>query len=111
MIATGSHWLYVNIGSVNGLVPSGNKQLSKPMSTRTEFNIAIWCHQDTFCGIMTPYNYIDLVKNCSLAAPSLFGAKPVPEQVDGLVIWNVMTAMLRHCKSKATKRDFGITDD
>ena len=43
-------------------MPSGNKQLSKPMSTRTEFNIAIWCHQDTFCGIMTPYNDIDLVQ-------------------------------------------------
>ena len=62
MIATGPYWWYVNIGSVNGLVPSGNKQLSKPMSTRTEFNIAIWCHQDTFCGIMTPYNDIDLVQ-------------------------------------------------
>ena len=62
MIATGPYWWYVNIGSVNGLVPSGNKQLFKPMSTRTEFNIAIWCHQATFCGIMTPYNDIDLVQ-------------------------------------------------
>ena len=62
MIATGPYWWYVNIGSVNGLVPSRNKQLSKPMSTRTEFNIAIWCHQDTFCGIMTSYNDIDLVQ-------------------------------------------------
>ena len=34
--------IHVNIGSGNGLVPSGNKQLSKPMSTRTEFNIAIY---------------------------------------------------------------------
>ena len=38
-------------------------------------------------------------------------AKPLPEQVEGPVIWNVMTAMLRHCKNKATKRDFGITND
>ena len=52
MFATGPYWWYVNNGSINGLVPSGNKQLSKPMSTRTEFNIAIWCQQDTFCGIM-----------------------------------------------------------
>ena len=48
---------------------------------------------------------------CCLAAPSLLGAKPLPEQVEGLVIWNVMTAMLRHCKNKATKRDFGVTND
>ena len=62
MIATGPYWWYVKIGSVNGLVPSGNRQLSKPMSTRTELNIAIWCHQDTFYGIMTPYNDIDRVQ-------------------------------------------------
>ena len=37
MIATGPYWWYVNIGSGNGLVPSGKKQLSKPMLTRTEF--------------------------------------------------------------------------
>ena len=36
---------------------------------------------------------------CCLAAPSLFGAKPLPEQVEGPVIWNVMTAMLRYCKT------------
>ena len=90
MIATGPYWRYVNIDSVNGLVPSGNKQLSKPMSTRTEFNIAIWCHQDTFCGIMTLYNDIDLVLigsgnklACCLAAPRQFCAKPLPEQVEG----------------------------
>ena len=35
------------------------------------------------------------------------GAKPLPEQVERPVIWNVMTAMLRHCNNKATKRDFG----
>ena len=48
---------------------------------------------------------------CCLAAPSLFGAKPLPEQVEGPVIWNVMTAMLRHCKNNATKRYFDITND
>ena len=46
-----------------------------------------------------------------LAAPSLFGAKPLPGQVEGPVIWNVMTAMLRHCRNNATKRDFDITND
>ena len=227
MIATGHCWWYVNIGSVNGLVPSGNKQLSKPMSTRTEFNIAIWCHQDTFCGTMTPYNAIDLVqigsgnewlvawrrqaystlshylnklkgqwfetswlpccvnvktvlqnaisvlqmikspvrdrgvssaniqgmmlneqssdwwletsrRSCGVTvittpfryykwlrlqwesvevsliqvmACRLFGAKPLPEPVEGPAIRNIMTAMLRHCNNNATKRDFGITND
>ena len=38
---------------------------------------------------------------CCLAAPSLVGAKPLPEQVEGPVIWNVMTAMLRHCNNNA----------
>ena len=41
----------------------------------------------------------------------LFGAKPLPEPVEGPVIWNVMAAMLRHCNDNATKRDFGITND
>ena len=41
----------------------------------------------------------------------LFGAKPLPEPVEGPVIWNIMTAMLRHCNNNATKRDFGITND
>ena len=41
----------------------------------------------------------------------LFGAKPLPEPVEWPVIWNVMTAMLRHCNNEATKRDFGITND
>ena len=48
---------------------------------------------------------------CCLAAPNLFGAKPLHEQVEGPVIWNVMTAMLRHCENNATKRDFDITND
>ena len=48
---------------------------------------------------------------CCLAAPSLFGDKPLPEQVEGPVIWNVMTAMLRDCKNNATERDFDITND
>ena len=48
---------------------------------------------------------------CCLAVPSLFGAKPLPEQFEGPVIWNAMTAMLRHCKNKATKRDIDITND
>ena len=63
MIATVLYWLYVNIGSGNGLVPSGNKQLSEPMSTWNEFYIALWCHQATFRGILAPYNDTDLVQN------------------------------------------------
>ena len=46
-----------------------------------------------------------------LAAPSLFGAKPLPEQVEGPMTSNVMTAMLRHCNNKATKCDFGVTNN
>ena len=75
------------------------------------------------CGvtvITTPFRYhkwlrlqwesveVSLVQ---LMACRLFGAKPLPEPVEGPVIWNVMTAMLRHCNNNATKRDFGITND
>ena len=35
MNVTGLHWLSVNIGSGNGLVPSGNKPLTEPMLTQT----------------------------------------------------------------------------
>ena len=35
MNVTGLHWWSVNIGSCNGLVPSGNKPLPKPMLTRS----------------------------------------------------------------------------
>ena len=38
--------------------------------------------------------------DCCLSAPSLFGAKPLPEQFEGTVIWNDMTVMLRHSKTK-----------
>ena len=31
----------------------------------------------------------------------LFGAKPLPEPVEGPVIWNAMTAMLRPCNNNA----------
>ena len=37
-----SEWWLVNIGSGNGLVPSGNKPLPEPMLTK--YNDAIW-HQ------------------------------------------------------------------
>ena len=39
---TGLHWWSVNIGSGNGLVPSGNKPLPEP--TLTQISVAIWCH-------------------------------------------------------------------
>ena len=40
MDATGPYWWWVNIGSGNGLVPSGNKPLPEPMLT--QFSVAIW---------------------------------------------------------------------
>ena len=40
MNVTGLYWRWVNIGSGNGLVPSGNKPLPEPMLT--QINIAIW---------------------------------------------------------------------
>ena len=38
---TDDYWS-VNIGSSNGLVPSGNKPLPKQMLT--QISVAIWCH-------------------------------------------------------------------
>ena len=45
MNATGIHWLSVNTGSGNGLVPSGNKPLPEPMLTK--ISVAIWRHEAT----------------------------------------------------------------
>ena len=42
MNVTGLHWWSVNIGSGNGLVPSGNKPLPEPRST--QFSVAMWRH-------------------------------------------------------------------
>ena len=42
MNATGPYWLQVNIGSGDGLVPSGNKSLPEPMLT--QIYAAIWRH-------------------------------------------------------------------
>ena len=39
---TGLYWWWVNIGSGNGLVPSGNKPLPEPMLT--QISVAIWRH-------------------------------------------------------------------
>ena len=39
---TGLHWWSINIGSGNGLVPSGNKPLPEPMLT--QIYVAIWRH-------------------------------------------------------------------
>ena len=43
VIITGPHWWLVNIGSGNGLVPSGNKPLPEPMLT--QIYVAKWHHQ------------------------------------------------------------------
>ena len=40
--ATEPHWLYINIVSGDGLVPSGNKPLPVPVLTYL-ISIAIWC--------------------------------------------------------------------
>ena len=42
LIVTGYHWWYVNIGSGNGLVPSGSRPLPKLMLT--QFYVTIWRH-------------------------------------------------------------------
>ena len=41
-VMAGLHWWSVNIGSGNGLVPSGNKPLPEPMLT--QIFVATWCH-------------------------------------------------------------------
>ena len=75
------------------------------------------------CGvtvITTPFQYYKRlrlqwenveVSLVQVMACRLFGAKPLPEPVEEPVIWNVMTAMLRHCNNNATKHDFGVTND
>ena len=45
MNVIGLDWWSVNIGSGNGLVPSGNKPLPEPMLTQT--SVAIWHHYAT----------------------------------------------------------------
>ena len=45
MNATGPYWWCVNIGSVNDLVPSGNKPSPEPMLT--QIYVAIWRHYTT----------------------------------------------------------------
>ena len=74
------------------------------------------------CGVtvITPFRYYKWlrlqwesveVSLVQVMACRLFGAKPLPEPIEGPVIWNVMTAMLHHCNNNATKRDFGIIND
>ena len=40
-VCKSTQWWWVNIGSGNGLVPSGNKPLPKPMQSK--IIVAIWC--------------------------------------------------------------------
>ena len=42
MSATEPHWRWVNMGSGNGLVPSGDKPLPEPMLTQKY--VALWHH-------------------------------------------------------------------
>ena len=65
------------------------------------------------CGvtvITTPFRYYKWlrlqwqsveVSLVQVMACRLFGAKPLPEPVEGPVIWNAMTAMLRPCNNNA----------
>ena len=46
MNAKGPHWLYIDIGSGNGLLPSGNKPLSEPMLTEIYVYIASLGHNE-----------------------------------------------------------------
>ena len=46
MIVIGPHWRLINIGSGNGLEPSGNKPLTEPMMTSLE--LPIWNISDVF---------------------------------------------------------------
>ena len=44
MYVTGLHWWSVDIGSGNGLMPSGNKSLPEPMLT--QISVTIWRYWD-----------------------------------------------------------------
>ena len=62
MNVTGPYWWLVSIGSGNGLVPSGNKSLPKPMLTQTY--VDIWRHKATV--IEDRQNYFNgSVQDCS----------------------------------------------
>ena len=54
VILFGPHWWQVNIGSGNGLVPSGNKPLPEPMLT--QIYVTIWLHQATMSQDICSHN-------------------------------------------------------
>ena len=45
-----THWWWVNIGSGNGLVPSGNKPLPEPMLTH--IYVTVWRHYPTMSSFV-----------------------------------------------------------
>ena len=51
----GSCWYWVNIGSGNGLVPSGNKPLPEPILT--QIYVTMWHHQATMGVNLQFYNF------------------------------------------------------
>ena len=59
------HWWWVNIGSVNGLMPSGNKRLPDPMLTQ------ISCVYDIDCAMSYLWNFSVLWMNTSTNLCSL----------------------------------------
>ena len=65
MNATGLHWWSVNIGSGNGLVPSGNKPLPEPMLTQNCCHMASLGHNELMkdCGNSIA-NALELLQSC-----------------------------------------------
>ena len=63
MNVTGLHWWSVNIGSGNGLVPSGNKPLPEPMLSRICHHMLSLARNE-----LTDQSYFDgLVQDCSIS--------------------------------------------
>ena len=62
MKVTGLHWWSVNVGSGNGLVPSGNKPLPEPMLTQTFAPYGVtgpqWVNDETFWWLMLKQHLI-----------------------------------------------------
>ena len=71
---TGPYWPQVNIGSGNGLLPSGNKPLPEPMLTK--YYVAICRHMspmspffslatDVYTTLWCPFSEINMFNHCS----------------------------------------------
>ena len=57
-LSLGLHWWSVNIGSGNGLVPSGNKPLPKPMLTQISWRHMVSLgHNELICNMFKDYTF------------------------------------------------------